>query len=242
MSWNNNELRPVPVRTGSGAPIPVARGVTAEANKVLRNTYLLLSVTLLFSAAMAGVSMALNSPYGLSMVCSLVALGLLWFVVPRTANSASGIYVVFAVTGLLGFGLGPVLNMYLRGFANGGQLVMMAFGMTGAIFVGLSAYAVRSQRDFSFMRGFLFSGIMLAFFLGIGVLVASMFGVYLQPLALAVSAIFALLMCGMILYQTGEILNGGETNYVLATISLYVAIYNMFTSLLHLLGFAAGDD
>lgn len=211
-------------------------------NKVLRNTYMLLAMTLLFSAAMAGVAMAINAPYGLSLVCSLVSMGLLWFVVPRTANSEMGIWVVFAVTGLLGFGLGPIINGYIGRFANGGQIVAMALGMTGAIFVGLSAYAVQTKRDFSFMRGFLVGGILLAFVLSIGVLVASLFGVYLQPLALAVSAMFALLMCGMILYQTGEIVNGGETNYVLATVTLYVSIYNLFTSLLHLLGFAAGEE
>lgn len=217
-------------------------GVSEASNKVLRQTYMLLSATLLFSALLAGVSMALNVPYGISLVCSLVSLGLLWFVVPRTANSEAGIWVVFAVTGLLGFGLGPVINSYVGRFANGSQIVMMAFGLTGAIFVGLSAYAVKSRRDFSFMRGFLVGGVLLAFVLSIGLLVASMFGVYFQPLALAVSALFALLMCGMILWQTGDIVNGSETNYVLATISLYVSIYNLFTSLLHLLGFASGDD
>jgi modulator of FtsH protease len=235
----SNETRAVPVRSHTGT---MPAGMSHAAGKVLRNTYALLSLTLLFSAAMAGVSMAIGAPYGLSLVCSLVALGLLWFVVPRTANSMAGIYAVFAVTGLLGFGLGPVLNMYLRGFANGGQLIMMAFGMTGAVFVGLSLYAVRSRRDFSFMRGFLFSGIMLAFVLSIAVLVASMLGYHLQPLALGISAMFSLLMCGMILYQTGEIVNGGETSYVLATVTLYVSIYNLFTSLLHLLGFASSDD
>ncbi|MEQ1437876.1 Bax inhibitor-1/YccA family protein [Fontimonas sp. SYSU GA230001] len=243
MSWNDN-LRPVPVRAhGVPARTSVVYDPAADgAQKVLRNTYLLLSMTLLFSAAMAGLSLAIGVPYGLSLLCSLAALGLLWFVVPRTANSEAGIWVVFAVTGLLGFGLGPVLNVYLKGLAHGSQIVGMAFGLTGAIFVGLSAYAVKSRRDFSFMRGFLFSGILLAFVLSIGLLVASLFGVYLQPLALGISAMFALLMCGMILYQTGEIVSGGETNYVLATISLYVAIYNLFTSLLHLLGFASGDD
>lgn len=240
----SNETRAVPVRTRPGTiPAGVRQaGLSQAAGKVLRNTYFLLSLTLLFSALTAGVSMAVNAPFGLSLVCSLVALGLLWFVVPRTAHSMAGIYTVFAVTGLLGFGLGPVLNMYLRGFANGGQLIMMAFGMTGAVFIGLSMYAVRSRRDFSFMRGFLFSGIMLAFVLSIVVLVASMLGYSLQPLALGVSAMFTLLMCGLILYQTGEIVNGGETNYVLATVTLYVSIYNLFTSLLHLLGFASSDD
>lgn len=228
------------------ATSPITRRTTAgdvlSTNKVLRNTYLLLSATLVFSAAMAGVAMAVGLPYGAGLICSLVSLGLLWFVVPRTANSASGIYTVFAVTGLLGLGLGPVLSAYLTMFSNGGQIVMMAMGLTGLIFFGLSAYALSSQKDFSFMRGFLVGGIMLAFGLAIVSLVASLFGYYLQPLALAVSAMFSLLMCGMILYQTGEIVNGGETNYVLATISLYVALYNLFTSLLHLLGFAAGED
>ncbi|WP_420465854.1 Bax inhibitor-1/YccA family protein [Panacagrimonas sp.] len=231
-----------PVTVGRGPYAGAVPGIADSAQKVLRNTYMLLSMTLLFSAVMAGVSMALNVPYGLSLVCSLVSLGLLWFVVPRTANSEAGIWVVFAVTGLLGFGLGPVLNMYLGRFANGGQIVMMAFGLTGAIFVGLSAYAVKTRRDFSFMRGMLFGGILLAFVLSIGMLVASMFGFYFQPLALGISAMFALLMCGLILYQTGEIVNGGETNYVLATVTLYVSIYNLFTSLLHLLGFASGEE
>lgn len=240
----SNEMRAVPVRSHTGTiPAGVSQaGLSHDAGKVLRNTYALLSLTLLFSAAMAGVSVAINAPYGLSLVCSLVALGLLWFVLPRAGHSMAGIYVVFAVTGLLGFGLGPVLNMYLSGFANGGQLIMMAFGMTGAVFIGLSLYAVRSRRDFSFMRGFLFSGIMLAFVLSIAVLVASMLGYHLQPLALGISAMFSLLMCGLILYQTGEIVNGGETSYVLATVTLYVSIYNLFTSLLHLLGFASSDD
>ncbi len=213
-----------------------------ETNKVLRNTYLLLSMTLIFSAVMAGVAMAVNAPYGLSLLCSLIAIGLLWFVVPRTANSVNGIYAVFATTGLLGFGLGPVINMYLGSFANGGQIVMGALGLTGATFVGLSVYAVTTRKRFGFMAGMLFSGILVAFVASIGMLVASMFGYYYEPLALGISALFALLMCGMILYQTGEIVNGGETNYILATVSLYVAIYNLFTSLLHLLGAGVGED
>lgn len=211
-------------------------------NKVLRNTYWLLSLTLLFCGAMAGVSMLVGAPYGISLMCSLVALGLLWFAVPRTANTANGIYVVFAITGLLGFGLGPILNAYINHLANGSQIVMMAFGITGTAFLGLSAYAITSKRDFSFMRNFLFTGILVAFCLGVVSLVAALIGYPLQPLALAVSSMFAVLMCGLILYQTGEIVNGGETNYVLATVTLYVSIYNLFTSMLHLLGFMAGED
>lgn len=238
----DNKLQPIPVRNQPGVYVEPRSESLLVTNKVLRNTYLLLSVTLLFSAAMAGLSMMLNVPYGISLACSLISMGLLWFVVPRTANSVNGIYTVFAVTGLLGFGLGPVINMYLKGFANGPQIVTMALGLTGSIFVGLSVYAIRSRRDFSFMGGFLAGGIMLAFVLSLGLLVASFFGIHLQPLALAISAMFALLMCGLILYQTGEIVNGGETNYILATVTLYVSIYNLFTSLLHLLGFASNDD
>lgn len=233
-----------PYRSTATSPVsrPLSAGDVLASNKVLRNTYWLLSMTLLFSAAMAGLSMAIGVPYGLSLMCSLVSLGLLWFVVPRTANSTSGIYVVFAVTGLLGFGLGPILNMYVQGFANGPQLVMTAFGLTGLSFIGLSAYAISSGKDFSFMRSFLTTGILIAFGLAIVSLVSALLGYPLQPLALAVSAMFSVLMCGLILYQTGEIVNGGETNYILATVTLYVSIYNLFTSLLHLLGFGMGED
>ena len=209
-------------------------------NRVLRNTYLLLSMTLLFSAAMAGMSMALNVPYIVSLGTSIAALVLLWFVVPRTANSAAGILVVFAVTGLLGFGLGPILNHYLS-LPNGPQLVMSAMGITGVVFVGLSAYALVSRRNFSFMGGFLMAGILIAFVAGLVSVGAAAFSYPLPGLALAVSAMFALLMCGLILWQTSEIIHGGETNYILATVSLYIAIYNLFTSLLHLLGFSSSE-
>ncbi len=205
-------------------------------NKVLRQTYMLLSMTLLFSGLTAGVSMALNPPVGLSMIASLVSLGLLWFVVPRTANSASGIWVVFLVTGLLGFGLGPILNHYVA-LPNGGQLVMTALGGTGVVFLGLSGYALTTRKDFSFMAGFIFTGVLVAFIAGIAALIFS-----IPALSLGVSAMFIMLMSGYILYQTSEIIHGGETNYVLATIGLYVAIYNIFTSLLHLLGAFGGND
>lgn len=211
-----------------------------QTHKVLRNTYLLLAMTLLFSAAAAGVAMAIAVPYGVSLITSLVALALLWFVLPRTANSAAGIGVVFAVTGLLGFGLGPVLNHYLS-LANGAQIVMLSLGITGAAFTGLSAYVLVSRRDFGFMRSFLTTGILVAFIAGIVSLVAALVGYPMPALALTVSALFAFLMCGLILWQTSEIVNGGETNYVLATVSLYVSLYNLFTSLLHLLGAFMGE-
>lgn len=219
--------------TGSAVAVP-------SAQKVLRNTYMLLAMTLLFSALTAGAAMALHISYGVGLGSSLIALALLWFAVPRTADSAAGIGVVFAITGLLGFGLGPVLNHYLS-LANGAQIVMLALGLTGVTFLGLSAYAISSRRDFSFMRSFLVAGVLVAFIASIVSLVAALLGHPLPALALTVSAMFAVLMCGMILYQTGEIVNGGETNYVLATIGLYVSLYNLFTSLLHLLGAFMGE-
>ena len=214
--------------------------IVSDSQKVLRNTYMLLAMTLVFSAAMAGVSMAMNLPYGFSLIASIVAIALLWFVMPRTANSSMGIITVFAITGLLGLGLGPVINHYLS-FTNGSQIVMLALGITGVAFAGLSGYALVSRRDFSFMRSFLMIGVLIAFVAGIVSLVAAMVGYPMPALALTVSAMFAFLMCGMILWQTGEIVNGGETNYVLATIGLYVSIYNLFTSLLHLLGAFMGE-
>ncbi|MEO1767823.1 Bax inhibitor-1/YccA family protein [Thiobacter aerophilum] len=211
-----------------------------SAQKVLRNTYMLLAMTLLFSALTAAAAVALHVSYGVGLVSSLIALALLWFAVPRTANSAAGIGVVFAITGLLGFGLGPVLNHYLA-LANGAQIVMLALGLTGIAFLGLSAYALTTRKDFSFMRSFLVAGVLVAFIASIVSLVAALLGHPLPALALTVSAMFAVLMCGMILYQTGEIVNGGETNYVLATIGLYVSLYNLFTSLLQLLGAFMGE-
>ena len=207
----------------------------ASTNKVLKNTYMLLAMTLLFSAATAGLSMALNMPYIVSLGTSIAALVLLWFVVPRTANSAAGIFVVFAVTGLLGFGLGPILNHYLQ-LPNGPQVVMMAMGGTGAIFLGLSAYVMTTRKDFSFMGGFLMVGILVGFLASIGAAVFDLPG-----LSLAVSAMFVLLMSGLILYETSNIIHGGETNYIMATVTLFVSIFNLFTSLLHLLGFASND-
>lgn len=226
-----NEHPQIAVRTAESA---------LATNRVLRNTYMLLSMTLLFSAAMAGLAMAMRVPYGVSLVTSLIAIVMLWFVVPRVANSSYGILAVFTVTGLLGFGLGPILSHYLS-TPNGPQLVMTAMGITGVTFVGLSAYALTSRRDFSFLGSFLMAGVLIAFVAALVSVGASLFGYPMPGLALAVSAMFAVLMVGMILWQTGEIVNGGETNYILATVGLYVSIYNLFTSLLHLLGFSNND-
>lgn len=205
-------------------------------NKVLRNTYALLSITLIFSAVMAAVGMAMNLGPGASLGASIGAIALVWFVLPRTANSSAGIFVVFAFTGLLGLGLGPVLNQYLA-LGNGAQIVMTAAGGTGVIFLGLSAYALTTQRDFSFLGGMLMAGFIV-------VLLAAVANIFfaIPALSLAISAAVILIMSGFILYDTSRIIHGGETNYIMATAGLYLSIYNIFVSLLHILGVLSGDD
>lgn len=208
---------------------------SVETNKVLRNTYMLLSMTLAFSALTAGVSMAMNLPHP-GLIITLVGYFGLLFATTKFRNSSLGLVFVFALTGFMGYTLGPILNAYLS-LANGGQVVMTAMGATAAVFVGLSAYAVTSKKDFSFMGSFLFAGIVVAFLAGLAAFFFEMPG-----LSLAVSAMFVLLMSGLILYETSNIINGGETNYIMATVTLFVSIFNLFTSLLHLLGFMGGDE
>jgi modulator of FtsH protease len=205
-------------------------------NKVLRNTYALLSMTLLFSAMTAGLSMAFNLPHP-GLLLTLVGYFGLLFLTHKFADSGLGLVFVFALTGFMGLTLGPILSAYLTMFSNGSQLVMMALGGTGVIFLGLSGYALTTRKDFSFMGGFLMVGILVAFLGGIGAVIFS-----IPALSLAVSAMFVLLMSGLILWQTSEIIHGGETNYILATVTLYVSIYNLFTSLLHLLGMFGGEE
>lgn len=208
---------------------------TISSNKVIRNTYLLLAMTLLFSALTAGVAMALNLPHPGIIITLIGYFGLL-FLTTKFRNQGLGIAFVFALTGFMGYTLGPILNMYL-GLPNGGQTVMMAFGATAAIFVGLSAYALTTRKNFSYMGGFLTVGILVAF---LAALAAVFFEI--PALSLTVSAAFVLLMCGLILYETSNLIHGGETNYVMATVTLYVSIFNLFTSLLQLLGFAGRDE
>lgn len=205
-------------------------------NKLLRNTYLLLSMTLLFSALTAGIAMTLNLPHPGMIITMIGYFGLL-FLTTKFSNSGLGLVFVFALTGFMGLTLGPILNMYIAAYSNGHELIMTALGGTGLIFLGLSGYALTTRKNFSFIGGFLMVGILVAFLAGIGAAVFS-----IPALSLAVSAMFILLMSGMILYQTSEIIHGGETNYILATISLYVSIYNLFLSLLQLLGAFSGED
>jgi len=218
-------------RVAYGSP---ARESVLATNKVLRNTYALLSMTLLFSAAMAGVSVAFNVPYFGPIVTLVGYFGLL-FLTTKFRDSAAGFACELALTGFKGLTLGPLLSLYLQ-TADGANLVMTALGSTGLVFLGLSAYALKSQRDFSFMGGFLMVGML-------GLLAVILLGLFidLSAFQMAISAGVVLLMSALILYETSNIIHGGETNYIMATVSLFVSIYNLFTNLLFLLGMG-GDD
>ena len=205
------------------------------ANKVIRNTYMLLSMTLLFAAVTAAASVAMKLPHP-GMIITLVGYFGLLFATHKLKNSGWGLVSVFALTGFMGYTLGPIVGHYL-GLPSGGQTVMMAMASTAAIFLGLSGYALTTRKDFSFMGGFLMVGILLAFLAG---LTAVFFEI--PALSLTVSAAFVLLMSGLILFETSNIIHGGETNYVMATVTLFVSIFNLFTSLLHLLGFMNSND
>ena len=205
-----------------------------DSNKVIRNTYMLLSMTLLFAAVTAGTSVALNLPHP-GMILTLVGFFGLLFATSKLRNSGWGLVSVFALTGFMGYTLGPIVSHYLS-LPNGGETVMMAMGATAAIFLGLSGYALTTRKDFSFMGGFLMVGILLAFLASLAA-----FFFEIPALSLTVSAVFVLLMSGLILYETSNIIHGGETNYVMATVTLFVSIFNLFTSLLHLLGFSSSE-
>ena len=217
-------------------PMPNARTESVLAsNKLIRNTYMLLSMTLLFSALTAGLSLSMRLPHPGMMITLIGYFGLL-FLTTKLRNSGWGLVSVFALTGFMGYTLGPIIGYYL-GLQNGGQTVMMAMAGTAIIFLSLSGYALTTRKDFSFMGGFLMVGVLLAFFAGLAAIFFE-----IPALSLTVSAAFVLLMSGLILYETSNIIHGGETNYVMATVSLYVTIFNLFTSLLHLLGFANSSD
>ncbi|MFT6365197.1 MAG: modulator of FtsH protease [Halioglobus sp.] len=204
-------------------------------NKVLRNTYMLLGMTLVFSTITAGVAMAMNLGSGAAMIMMLVAFGLL-FVVNRTADSSKGIVAIFAFTGLLGASLGPMLNQYMA-MSGGPELVMQALGGTAVVFFGLSSYALTTRKDFSYMGGFLMVGLLVA----VVAMIANIF-LAIPALSLTISAAVVMIMSGLILYDTSRIINGGETNYIRATMALYLDIYNLFIHLLHLLTAFGGDD
>lgn len=204
-------------------------------NKVLRNTYLLLGMTLAFSAITCGIAMAMNAA-PLNWIIMLVGFYGLLFGIHKTQNSPMGLVLTFALTGLLGYTLGPVFNMLLS-IPGGDQLILTALGGTALTFFTLSAYALISKKDFSFLSGFMVVGFVV---LVVG-MIANIF-LQMPMLSLAMSAGFILFSSAAILYQTGAIVNGGERNYILATVTLYVSIYNIFVSLLHILMAFSGDD
>ena len=224
--------------TGRTLPVAVARPGAAgvlSTNRVLRNTYGLLSLTLFFSAATAAASAALQLPHP-GLLLTLAGFFGLLFLTTKLRDSGWGVLSVFGLTGFMGYTLGPILGQHLA-LPNGHQVVMMAMGGTAAIFLALSAYALVTRKDFSFMGGFLLAGIVVAFLAGLGALFFEV-----PALSLTVSAAFVLLMGGLILFETSRIVHGGETNYVMATVSLYVSIYNLFVSLLALFGFGSSSD
>ena len=204
-----------------------------ETNKVIRNTYILLSMTLVFSGFTAFLGVASGVGHGAALVANLAAIGILWFVLPKTANSAAGIPTIFAFTGLLGFGLGPILNYYL---SVNPSIVMMALGGTGVIFLGLSGYALTTRKDFSFLGGFVMVGMLV-------VLGAAILNIFLDipAMFLALNAAIIMIMSAFILWETSSLIHGGQTNYIMATAGLFLSILNMFQALMHLLG-AFGND
>ena len=219
-----------------GARISDAAGLSPTASQVLRNTYKLLSMTLAFSAGIAAVSVALGLPHPGLMLTLVGYFGLL-FLTSYLRNSAWGLLSVFALTGFMGYTLGPIVSAYLA-LPGGADIVITAMASTAVVFIGLSYYAQSSSApDMSRLGSFLFVGILTAFCLGLAAYFLEM-----PMLSLAVSGMFVLLMSGLIMYQTQAIVRGGESNYIMATITLFVSIYNLFASLLQLLGFFGGEE
>lgn len=205
-----------------------------EAARVLRNTYALLSLTLLFSAGVAAMAVA-NRWAAPGLVITLVGYFGLLYAVHKLQNSGWALPAVFALTGFMGYTLGPLLSRTLD-LPGGAGTIVAALAATGATFLALSAYVLTTRRDFSFMGGFLFAGMVIALVLGLAA-----FAFSIPALGLAVSGMVALLSAGLILFETSRIVNGGETNYVMATVGLFVSAFNLFTSLLSLMGIGGND-
>ena len=206
-----------------------------EVQRVLRNTYALLAMTLIFSASVAAAAVTWKWPSP-GLVLTLIGYFGLLFAIHRLQNSAWALPLVFGLTGFMGYTLGPILTHYLS-VPGGAQTVSMALGATGVTFMALSAYALTSRKDFSFMGSFLFMGMIIAMLAGLGAIFFD-----IPALSLAVSAMVALLSAGLILFETSQIVNGGERNYVMATVSLFVSVFNLFTSLLALFGIGGNSD
>ncbi len=211
-------------------------GSTLATNKVLRNTYLLLSLTLLFSALTAGIAMAQNAGFVNIWLMLIVMIGFP-FLLQATRNSPFALVLTFAYTGFIGWYLGPILNLYIQNFSNGSQLIMMALGGTGGIFLVLSALSMNPSKDYSQWGRFLTVGVIIA----LAACLANIFFFKLPILQLAISIVFAIISGGFIMYQTNMIVRGGEKNYITATVMLYVSLINIFLTLLQILGMFSGN-
>lgn len=208
---------------------------TLETNKVLKNTYFLLSMTLITSAIAAVATMAMQMSSMMALVMQVAAIGILFFVMPKAVNSSAGIVWTFVFTTLMGGALGPMLNHYAA-IPNGPSLIAQALGLTGLVFLSLSAYTITTKKDFSFMRSFLIAGLIVVIAAGlINIFVGSTMA------QLAISSISAMVFSGFILFDTSRIVRGEETNYINATISMYLNILNLFISLLSILGITNND-
>ncbi|MBT5888217.1 MAG: Bax inhibitor-1/YccA family protein [Halieaceae bacterium] len=223
-----------PLYTSTATLDPTAS--IAQANKVLSNTYWLLGLTLAFSALSATISVAVGVPPMVGLVLMLVGFGLL-FVVHKMADSAKGLPAIFAFTGVMGASIGPTLSFYLA-LDNGPTIVLQALAGTALVFFSLSAYALTSKKDFSYLGGFLMTGLVIA----VVAMIANIF-LNIPALSLTLSAVVVMIMAGLILFDTSRIISGGETNYIRATVGLYLSIFNLFMHLLHLIAvFTGGDD
>lgn len=205
-------------------------------HSVLRNTYLLLSLTLLFSSAAAGFAVMTQAGFGTAIVAIILSFVFL-FVTTALRNSAWGILSVFAFTGCMGYSIGPMLNQFIHGYSNGGQLILTAFGGTGVIFFATSAYVLTTKKDLSHWGKFLTIGIVIC-------LVAMIANIFLKmpAMQLAISTILTIISTMLIMYDTSRIINNGERNYIMATMSLYIDIQMLFQNLLMLLGAFSGRD
>lgn len=216
-----------------------AQGAVRDTNKMIRNTYMLLAMTMVFSTVTAVISMAINPPF-IVYLGSIIVSFIMLFVINKKQNSAAALPLTFLFTGLMGFGLGPILNSYLA-LPNGGQIVATALGMTAVTFFGLTGYVMSSRRDFSFMGGFLAAGSIVLIVAMLAMFILPLFGVDVSGMQLAFSAAVVFLMAGFLLYDTSNIINGTYTNYIMATVGLYLNVYNLFVHLLSLVG-AFNDD
>ena len=216
-----------------------AQGAVRDTNKMIRNTYMLLAMTMVFSTVTAVISMAINPPF-IVYLGSIIVSFIMLFVINKKQNTAAALPLTFLFTGLMGFGLGPILNSYLA-LPNGGQIVATALGMTAVPFFGLTGYVMSSRRDFSFMGGFLAAGSIVLIVAMLAMFILPLFGVDVSGMQLAFSAAVVFLMAGFLLYDTSNIINGTYTNYIMATVGLYLKVYNLFVHLLSLVG-AFNDD